>query len=147
MRSTVTYDESVLGEPVELTRVPAFDGQGSKGDLKGWMHDEVLPSVLDFRGRWILGRIPKVEKERLRLFAGWVNGMPKEERFRVGDAFPERRLDGDGSVAAGKEAIPKSLEACANVRLFTTQSVDSKDDARDEPREYTWWVRRHRWDV
>jgi hypothetical protein len=62
VRATVTDDKSVLVEPVELTPVPAFDGQGSKGDLKGWMHDEVLPSVLDIRGQGILGMIPKVKK-------------------------------------------------------------------------------------
>jgi hypothetical protein len=77
----------------------------------------------------------------LKLFAGWADGMPKEERFRIGDSFLEQRLDVDVSVTVGKEVIPKILEACANVRFFGTEGVDSKDDAQDEPREYTWWVR------
>jgi hypothetical protein len=139
----VADDESALVEMVALASVPVFVGHGSKGGFTGWIHDEVFPSILDSRRSGILGMIPEVEEEWLSLFFSWVGGMPKEERLHFGDASPERCLNDDSGVAAGKEAFPKLLEAGSNVRLLKTQGVDPKDGTQDEPQEYTWWVGGH----
>ena len=63
------------------------------------------------------------------------------------DAFGEEGRNFVGSVAAGKKAIPKILEAYFYVGRVGTEGIDSENHTRDQATEDAWGVGGLRWQL